>query len=106
MAGASAVIDATGRTPRRGRPGYATREPIAPANRPSSRDGHDAMAWSGVTAGLDVPSTLTWKGRSRTAPEIPAGVASTTMACAPARATISGPQHPATSSGHSRRGYL
>ncbi len=31
----------------------------------------------GVTAGFGVPSTLTWKGSSRTAPEIPAGVAST-----------------------------
>ena len=30
----------------------------------------------GVTAGLGVPSTLTWNGSSRTAPEMPAGVAS------------------------------
>ena len=30
----------------------------------------------GVTAGLGVPSTLTWNGSSKTAPEIPAGVAS------------------------------
>jgi len=29
-----------------------------------------------VTAGLGVPSTLTWNGSSSTAPEIPAGVAS------------------------------
>jgi len=33
----------------------------------------------GVTAGLGVPSTLTWNGSSSTAPEIPAGVASTAM---------------------------
>jgi hypothetical protein len=31
----------------------------------------------GVTAGLGVPSTLTWNGSSSTAPEIPAGVART-----------------------------
>jgi hypothetical protein len=31
----------------------------------------------GVTAGLGVPSTLTWNGSSNTAPEIPAGVATT-----------------------------
>jgi hypothetical protein len=33
----------------------------------------------GVTAGLGVPSTLTWNGSSSTAPEIPAGVARTAM---------------------------
>jgi hypothetical protein len=31
----------------------------------------------GVTAGLGVRSTLTWNGSRRTAPEIPAGVATT-----------------------------
>jgi hypothetical protein len=34
----------------------------------------------GVTAGLGVPSTLTWNGSSRTAPEMPAGVAIAAMA--------------------------
>jgi hypothetical protein len=43
----------------------------------------------GVTAGLGVPSTLTWKGSSSTAPETPAGVATTAMAYATARAAIS-----------------
>ena len=33
----------------------------------------------GVTAGLGVPRTLTWNGSSSTAPEIPAGVASTAI---------------------------
>jgi hypothetical protein len=49
----------------------------------------------GVTAGLGVPSTLTWNGSSKTAPETPAGVASTAIAYAAARATIS--VHPAPS---------
>src|ERR1017187_7708301 len=43
----------------------------------------------GVTAGLGVPRTLTWNGSSSTAPEIPAGVASTAIAKAAARATSS-----------------
>jgi hypothetical protein len=43
----------------------------------------------GVTAGLGVPSTLTWNGSSNTVPEIPAGVASTAMTNAAARATSS-----------------
>jgi hypothetical protein len=43
----------------------------------------------GVTAGLGVPSTLTWNGSSSTAPEIPAGVARTAMTKAAARATTS-----------------
>jgi hypothetical protein len=42
-----------------------------------------------VTAGLGVPSTLTWNGSSSTAPEIPAGVAGTAMTYAAPRATIS-----------------
>ena len=34
-----------------------------------------ATGFVGVTAGLGVPSTLTWKGSKRTAPETPAGLA-------------------------------
>ena len=49
----------------------------------------------GVTAGLGVPSTLTWNGSSRTAPEIPAGVATAETMKAAARATAS--VHPAPS---------
>src|SRR5208282_1223537 len=43
----------------------------------------------GVTAGLGVPSTLTWKGSSNTAPEIPAGVETTAMANAATKAAAS-----------------
>jgi hypothetical protein len=49
-----------------------------------------------VTAGLGVPTTLTWNGRSKTAPEIPAGVATTAMANAAARATTSVQPVPST----------
>jgi hypothetical protein len=41
----------------------------------------------GVTAGLGVPSTLTWNGSSRTAPDTPAGVATTATLKATASAT-------------------
>ena len=43
----------------------------------------------GVTAGLGVPSTLTWNGSNSTAPEMPAGVAATAMAKAATRAAAS-----------------
>ena len=49
----------------------------------------------GVTAGLGVPSTLTWNGSSSTAPEIPAGVDSTAIPYAAATDTTS--VHPAPS---------
>ena len=52
----------------------------------------------GVTAGLGVPSTLTWNGSSSTAPEIPAGVASTAMANAATRAATSVQPAPSTRS--------
>ena len=42
----------------------------------------------GVTAGLGVPSTLTWNGSSSTAPDTPAGLASTATTNADTRATI------------------
>jgi hypothetical protein len=42
-----------------------------------------------VTAGLGVLSTLTWNGSSKTAPEIPAGVATTAMTNAAAKAATS-----------------
>ena len=41
-----------------------------------------------MTAGLGVPSTLTWNGSSKTAPEMPAGVAVTAIPKAATRATI------------------
>jgi hypothetical protein len=41
----------------------------------------------GVTAGLGVPSTLTWNGSSSTAPDTPAGVAATATPKAAASAT-------------------
>jgi hypothetical protein len=40
-----------------------------------------------VTAGLGVPSTLTWNGSSKTAPEMPAGVAVTAIPKAASSAT-------------------
>ena len=52
----------------------------------------------GVTAGLGVPSTLTWNGSSKTAPEIPAGVASTAMPYAATSATTSVQPLPSTQS--------
>jgi hypothetical protein len=42
----------------------------------------------GVTAGLGVPSTLTWNGSSSTAPDTPAGLASTATTNADTSATI------------------
>ena len=58
-----------------------------------------------MTAGLGVPSTLTWNGSSSTAPEMPAGVASIAMTNAAARATTS--SSPVRASGHpSRSGSL
>ena len=45
-----------------------------------------------MTAGLGVPSTLTWNGSSSTAPEIPAGVARTAMTKAAARAATTSVQ--------------
>ena len=42
-----------------------------------------------MTAGLGVPSTLTWKGSSSTAPETPAGVVTAAIRNAAARAVIS-----------------
>jgi len=49
-----------------------------------------------VTAGLGVPRTLTWKGSSRTAPEIPAGVATPAIAKDAAKATTSVQPVPST----------
>ena len=43
----------------------------------------------GVTDGLGVPSTVTWNGSRSTAPEIPAGVVTTAIRYAAARATTS-----------------
>jgi hypothetical protein len=43
----------------------------------------------GVTAGLGVPSTLTWNGSSSTAPDTPVGVASTATPNTAATATTS-----------------
>jgi hypothetical protein len=50
----------------------------------------------GVTAGLDVPSTLTWNGSSSTAPEIPAGIATTAMTYAAVSAATSVQPAPST----------
>jgi hypothetical protein len=51
-----------------------------------------------VTAGLGVPSTLTWKGSGSTAPEMPAGVATTAMTYAAASAATSFQPVPSTRS--------
>ena len=50
----------------------------------------------GVTAGLGVPRTLTWNGSRSTAPEIPAGVATTAITYAAASATASRQPGPST----------
>ena len=51
-----------------------------------------------MTAGLGVPSTLTWNGSSSTAPEIPAGAATTAMTYAAASAATSVQPAPSTPS--------
>jgi hypothetical protein len=48
-----------------------------------------SIRFVGVTAGLGVPSTLTWNGNSSTAPDTPAGAASTATPKAAAAATAS-----------------
>ena len=55
-----------------------------------------------MTAGLGVPSTLTWNGSSRTAPEMPAGVAMAETTKAAAQGHGLGPpsaEHAATVTG-------
>ena len=51
-----------------------------------------------MTAGLGVPGTLTWNGSSKTAPEIPAGAASTAMPYAATSAVTSVQPFPSTQS--------
>ena len=71
----------------------ASRPPVCPCRQYRySAPGVDTTLYSrlvGVTAGLGVPSTLTWNGSSSTAPEIPAGVDSTEITNAATRATTS-----------------
>ena len=61
----------------------AYRPPVCPCRQYRySAPGVETTLYSrlvGVTDGLGVPRTLTWNGSSSTAPEIPAGVASTAM---------------------------
>ena len=80
----------------------ASRPPVCPCRQyPYSAPGAATTLYSrfvGVTAGLGVPSTLTWKGSSSTAPDTPAGVATTAITNAAASATSSVQPAPSTRS--------
>ena len=80
----------------------ASRPPVCPCRQYRySAPGTATTLYSrfvGVTAGLGVPSTPTWNGNNSTAPDTPAGVATTAITNAAASATSSVQPAPSTRS--------